>query len=171
MKTKDLVKASLIGVLTLVAGYIQVPLGPVPVTMQTLVVNVTAIILAPIPALVAMVLHLVLKLLISGAQYVFMPSFGFVVGFAIAALIGSLVYKKIGPGKKAMVLSIIITALVPYIVGLPYMAYILNGVKGAGMSPMAIMKAGFFIFIPGDILKIVLAYIISSRLVRAIGRS
>ncbi|HHX30124.1 MAG TPA: biotin transporter BioY, partial [Clostridiaceae bacterium] len=43
MKTGRLTRAALMAVLTLAAGFIRIPAGPVPVTLQTLFVFMTGL--------------------------------------------------------------------------------------------------------------------------------
>lgn len=46
------------------------------------------------------------------------------------------------------------------------MGYILVRVNGLAMSIFDIIKSGFLIFIPGDILKAILAYLIGKNLLK-----
>src|SRR5699024_5754786 len=121
---------------------------------------ISALVLSPIDALLAMIIHLVLKLLLNGVGIITMPSFGFLIGFAIASFLGSLFFSKSEKTKKDFIIAILITAITPYILGLPYMAHVLNNINGANMNTIQIMKAGFLIFIPGDLIKAFISYLI-----------
>lgn len=164
MNIKRIVKISMFAVITYIAGLFQLPLGPVPITMQTAIVNISAVVLSPVDALLAMVIHMVLKLLFNGVGIIAMPSFGFIIGFAIAGFLGSLFFSKSEKTNRDFIIAILITSITPYILGLPYMAYVLNNINGANMNLIQIMKAGFLIFIPGDLIKAFISYLIGIRI-------
>ncbi len=166
MNSKRLILVAMFAALTLVAGWIQIPLGAVPITMQTLLVVLTAMALKPGEAFLAMTVHLILKLITTGGTTVTTPSFGFVIGFIFAAWIGSIYFQRIGPGAGfgAVALGILITSVIPYVLGLPVMAFILQNVMGLDKSVSEVLQMGLIPFIPGDVLKMALAYLIGDRL-------
>ncbi|MDY6065427.1 MAG: biotin transporter BioY [Finegoldia sp.] len=166
MKTERLVNISLFAVITFISGFIRIDLGPVPITMQTLAVNFTALMLNPIDAAITMGLNLLLKLILNPGGGILSPSFGFLLGFILAASLGSLYLYKKGTGRKNIIIAIVIASLIPYFIGLPYMAYIIIGINGVEMSLMGIIETGFLIFIPGDLLKAGLAYVIGNKLLK-----
>lgn len=172
---REMALAAMFGALTYLGSLLIIPIGPVPISLQTLFVEVAAILLLPKTAGLAMVVHFLLKLIIQGGALFVSPSFGFVIGFILAAIAGSHYFNTLKGGrlsdKKSLIIAIIIAALLPYLVGLPYMAYILNGVNGLGKSFMDLMKAGFLLFIPGDIAKVILAYFLSLVLLPAVQKS
>lgn len=172
---REIALAAMFGALTYIGSLLVIPIGPVPITLQTLFVEVAAILLLPKTAGMAMVVHFILKLITEGGSILVSPSFGFIIGFIFAAYIGSYYFNTIKGGhlsnKAALVTGLLLAAILPYVIGLPYMAYILNGVNGLGMSFMDLMKAGFLLFIPGDIAKVILAYFLSLVLLPAIQKS
>lgn len=164
MDTKKLVKISLLAILTFFSGMIQIPIGPVPITMQTVFVNLSAIVLGPLDAAISMFVHLLLKIIVGGPGILAKPSSGFLIGFIIAAYIGSAYYRYGPRTNRTLIISLIITSLVPYIIGLPTMAIILKYVNGMDIDPAYIMKAGFLVFIPGDLLKLFISYLVAKRI-------
>lgn len=171
MNIKRIVKISMFAVITYIAGLFQLPLGPVPITMQTAIVNISALVLSPFDAFIAMILNLFLKLILNGLGVITMPSFGFLLGFAVGAFLGSLYFNKSEKNNKNFIIAIFITAITPYIIGLPYMAFVLNSINGANMTSLQVMKAGFLIFIPGDLLKCFIAYLIGKRIKPALNNN
>lgn len=163
---KSLTRSALFGLLTFFCGFIRIPIGPVPVTMQTLAVSCAAIFLDPMEATMAMLVHLLLKMLLTGGgALVLMPSFGFVLGFIFSAWAGSLLFRK-APGKnlsQRLLLSLLAAGFLPYLLGLPYMAYILNTVQGLHFGGIKILQAGFLAFLPGDLAKVAMAYLITRK--------
>ena len=164
LSTRDLTQISIFAALTFVSGFLSIPVGPVPITLQTLLVLLTGFFLRPKAAFFAQSLHLLLKLLLGGFQSLLSPSFGFVFGFiAAATLISYLVHKKEGSFLNYGIAAVAGT-FVMYAIGLPYMAAILNGVMGNQFGLAEIFQMGMILFIPGDIAKALLAIILADRL-------
>ena len=164
LSTRDLTQISIFAALTFVSGFLSIPIGPVPITLQTLLVLMTGFLLRPKAAFFAQLLHLLLKLLLGGFQSLLSLSFGFVFGFVAAAtLISYLVHKKEG-GFLNYGIAAVAGTIVMYAIGLPYMAAILNGVMGNQFGLAEIFQMGMIMFIPGDIAKALLAIILADRL-------
>ena len=164
LSTRDLTQISIFAALTFVSGFLSIPIGPVPITLQTLLVMLTGFFLRPKAAFFAQSVHLLLKLLLGGFQSLLSPSFGFVFGFVAAAtLISYLVHKKEGSFLNYGIAAVAGT-IVMYAIGLPYMAAILNGVMGNQFGLAEIFQMGMILFIPGDIAKALLAIILADRL-------
>lgn len=166
LSTKDITYISLLAVLAYISGLIKIPVGAVPITMQTLIVNITGLILSPLQAALAMIIHLFLKIFL--ADGLSSPSFGFVIGFIIAGYFSSLYFQNSKNSNTDMIISIIIAAITPYIIGLPYMAYVLNSIGAGDYSIAQIFQMGMLIFIPGDTLKAVISYFIGKKLLKNI---
>ena len=83
------------------------------------------------------------------------PTFGYILGFVIAAyLIGSLFEKGWGKNIKKSILAILIANFAMYVPGLLWLA------KFVGLSKVLVI--GLYPFIIGDILKIFLVMLILS---------
>ena len=71
-----------------------------------------------------------------------------------------------------MALGILAGLAVLYLIGTPYMGLILNLYLGKGMSMWQIVRAGCLLYLPGDVLKIVvctaLCLALRSRLPKAL---
>lgn len=68
LSTRDLTQISIFAALTFVSGFLSIPVGPVPITLQTLMVLLTGFFLRPKAAFFAQLLPLLLKLLLGGFQ-------------------------------------------------------------------------------------------------------
>ncbi|SFE16233.1 biotin transporter BioY [Trichococcus pasteurii] len=164
LSTRDLTQISIFAALTFVSYFISIPVGPVPITLQTLLVLLTGFFLRPRAAFFAQTLHLIMKVLLGGFQSFVSPSFGFVFGFiAAATLISYLVHKKDG-NEFSYGAAAIAGTIVMYAIGLPYLAMILNGFMGNSFGVKEIFEMGMLLFIPGDIAKGLLAVILADRL-------
>jgi len=166
-----MVLSALFGALTFLGYFISLPIGPVPITLQTLFVLLAGFLLERKAAALAMTVHLLLKLLTSGAAAFMSPAFGFAVTFIPAAFLISHWSQPVPTGAvKAAALAGIATLLI-YAIGIGYMTYILNVVLGKNLTLMQVLSIGMLSFIPGDILKAALAIALSMRLQRTLRRA
>jgi biotin transport system substrate-specific component len=96
MKTKRLAIMGLFVALMCISAWIRVPLPIIPLTFQTAVVALAAMLLMPWEAFIVMVVYVTLGLCGvpvfasgGGFQYITSPTFGYLIGFIVAALLGS----------------------------------------------------------------------------------
>lgn len=164
LTTRELTLCSLMAALTYISSFISLPLGPVPFTLQTLFVLLSGLILQKKAAVLAQSLHLLLILLFKGFQSFLSPSFGFVLGFIVGVYFMAWFLESKPFTLKTAIVAILIGSSIFYLFGLPYMILILRGYLNLTMSISLILKTGFLLFIPGDIIKAIFAFLISSRL-------
>lgn len=162
--TRTMTRAALFGVLTFVFGFIQIPVGPVPVTLQTLGVLMAGLLLKPLTACLAMLLHMLLKIVFGGASPFVSPSFGFVLAFVVAAPFLAYLIQKRNEKRVDMVLNLVIVTLFIYVIGLPYMVLVLRYYMNQKLSFWNILMTGMVMFLPGDFFKAVLAWFLAHRL-------
>ncbi|NJP39682.1 biotin transporter BioY [Oscillospiraceae bacterium HV4-5-C5C] len=176
-KIRRLILAALFAALTAIGAYIKIPLGPAPLTLQTLFTLLAGLILGPWGGALSQLLYMALGLIGlpvftsgGGLAAVLTPSFGFVIGFVLAPLVmGGL--NRLWPAGAApagqvsarrrtylrlLTLSLAGT-LVIYLLGVPYMYLILRQVNGVSLTFLQALKSGCLIFLPGDLLKCLLA--------------
>ena len=168
MKTKALIITVLFASLTFVSGLIVLPVGPIPITMQTFFVILAGFYLQPKDAFMSMVLHILLKVVVVGPQVLFMPSSGFLYGFVVSSFLGSLYIRNARKENEDLAFSrvavfLLLTSAIPYVTGIPFMAYILNVINGGQHTLFSLLKIGLFPFVVGDLLKIFLAYGVIKR--------
>ena len=95
------------------------------------------------------------------------PSFGFLLGLIpAAAVIGGLSRRSSSPVRLALACGAGLAVL--YAVGVPYMALILNGYLGKGISAPALLWSGMLIYLPGDAAKIAVTALLCPVLRRRI---
>lgn len=176
LKTKDMVLISIFAALTAVGAFIRIPLpfSPIPFTLQIFFCIFAGLILGSKKSMMSQGLYLLLGLIGlpifakgGGLQYIFEPSFGYVLGLIpCAGVIGLL---REGYAKKLEISKMIIISLIGlmilYVIGATYMYFILNFYLGKTFSVMAVLQAGVLPFIVLDIVKAVLAAVIAIRLI------
>ena len=170
LTTREVTLSSLMAALTLISGYISLPFGPVPFTLQTLFVLLTGLMLQKRAAFLAQSLHLFLILIFKGFQSFLSPSFGFVIGFIVGAYLMARFLENRPFSIKSATVALLIGSSIFYLLGLPYMAFILNGYLDLNLANSLILKTGFLLFIPGDIVKAIFAFLISARLQHVVKR-
>ncbi len=165
--TKGLVYAALFGALTAAGAFIVIPLPPVPITAQTFFLNVSAILLGGQLGAVSQFIYVMLGVVgipvfaggKAGLGVIFGPTGGYLQGFIIAAFIIGMVNRmKKSAGIFWNIFSMLIGMLIIYFLGSLQLSLV------AKMSFHKALTVGVLPFIPGDIIKILLAAIISSRL-------
>ncbi len=146
----------------------EIPLWPVPITGQTLAVIVVGAALGARRGAAALALYLIVGLagLPVFAEFtgtiaaVTKPSFGFVIGFVFAAFVAGWVAERRWDRRPFLAfLGFVAASIVPFLIGVPYMAFILNVVLGADMDFGQIMAAGVTPFIIGGVVKAAIAAI------------
>ena len=139
---------------------IPVPGSPVPITGQTFGVLLTAGALGFRRALASMGLYLLIGTLglpvfaggDSGTHVILGASGGYIVGFAVAAaVVGALAELGWDRNLLGAIGAMLIGSALIYAVGLPWLAFV------AHLDLPSTLDAGLWKFIPGDILKLLLA--------------
>ena len=93
-----------------------------------------------------------------------MPSFGFIIGFIIAAALVGYLSRKYKPVEfKNIFLIFLIGTLTISLFGLIYMAGYFYITARDTFNLFNIIKSGFLLFLPGDIFKVFLATLLAKR--------
>lgn len=165
--TQELVLAALFTavmcVLTILVRVLQ-PIMVIPFSLQPLVLMVAASVLKPRAAFLSMLAYVLMGLIgipvfssppYGGPAYIFVPAFGFLLAFPIAAWVESKLIKK--TSLVNFLLAGLAGIVVYYLIGLPYLYVILNFYLGKAVDVMQILKIGFLPFVLFDILKLLTA--------------
>ncbi len=162
--TRDIVLVLSFALLTGIAAKLKIEIGPVPITMQTFVVLLAGALLGSKKGALSQITYLLTGLSGlpwfargGGIGYVMSPTFGYVIGFVLAAFaVGWLCEKGWHGNLKKSVLAMLIGNVVLYLPGLFWLG------KFIGLEKA--LKLGIVPFIPGDVLKLILAGAILSFL-------
>lgn len=168
MKAKEITRIGIGLALLIAASQLSLPIGPVPITLQTLVVLILALSLPLKESLTIHSLYLLLGLVglpvfanfTGGWAAVLKPSFGFVISFLLVCLLVNFLKNRPWPLWAIALLA----SLTFYLVGIPYMAWILNGYLGKNLALGQILSLGMFPFLLGDALKAIVALVVAKRL-------
>jgi len=166
ISTKGLVYASLFGALTAAGAFMVIPMPLVPITAQTFFLNVAAILLGGPLGAISQFIYVMLGVVgipvfaggKAGLGIIFGPTGGYLLGFIIAAFVIGIVNRmKKSAGIFWHIFSMLTGMLIIYFLGSLQLSLV------AKMSFHKALAIGALPFIPGDIIKILLAAIISSR--------
>jgi biotin transport system substrate-specific component len=175
-RVRPLALCGLFAALITAGAYITVPIPYVPISLQTFFVLMAGLLLGEKLGAAAAAAYLALGLLGlpvftggGGIGYIVHPTFGYILGFVPAAYTAGLLSRKLARGGFWGVFSAcIVSSLVIYLVGVPFLYLIRNFYLGSSMPLATALKLGFFVTLPGDILKCLLAAGASIRVLRAV---
>jgi biotin transport system substrate-specific component len=170
-----MVLAALFAALLAIGSQISIPIGPVPITLQTLMVLLTAAILGSrwgaISVLVWIFLAAIGAPVLSGGTgglgVLFGSTGGYIFGFLIAVFVVGWAIERLGRNKQVawwqlLLVFLIGGELIIHAVGFPWFLLVSN----LPLS-MDIFNKVFVVFLPGDIIKAVLATILTLSLYRS----
>lgn len=171
LSTRNLIITALFTSLTAVGGFISIPLGPVPVTLQTLFVVLSGLILGSKLGSLSQITYVILGLIgvpifsggTGGLTSVVSPTFGFLIAFIIASYaIGKLTEKN--KSLSRIICSVILGSLIIYVIGVPYFYFIFTSFLGKDINFYAALKYACIPFLPGDIIKATISIILAKQL-------
>ena len=158
---------SLFAALTAVGAFISIPLYPVPLTLQTLFTLLAAMTLESVMGASSQLIYVLLGVIglpvfagfKAGIGILFGPTGGFLFGFIISAyVIGRIIETIKEKNIFYYLLAGLIGTIIIYIIGVTQLSLITGiGIKKA-------ITVGMLPFLPGDILKIIAASFIASKL-------
>jgi biotin transport system substrate-specific component len=170
MKTKMLILTALFAALTAVGAFIKIPFLYSAITLQFFFTALAGVLLGAKYGALSQLVYVALGLLGlpiftsgGGFGYFLYPTCGFLIGLIPAAW----VIGKLTAGSRSLwriLLASLAGLAVLYLVGLPYMAFILNVYMGKGLSTWAVFMAGMIPFLPGDMVKILVVGVLSPKL-------
>ena len=132
----------------------------VPFTLQTLVVLMSGLLLGPRYGPMSQMFYIAMGLIglpvfaggTGGIHYIFMPTFGFLVGFIAVSWVAGL----LGPRARTLPQYVAVSlaaAICLYLVALPLFYINMNYVAGTKMSFIRAVQIAFFPFAVPDMLK------------------
>ena len=175
-KTLSIKNIALIGVITAVTCILapmSVPIGLVPISLTNLVIYFGLYILGTSKGTISYLVYLLLGLVglpifsgfSAGPQKLFGPTGGYLIGFIPMAIIAGIFIEKSGRKIVLSMVGMILGTVVCYAFGTAWLAY------EAHMNFKAALWAGVIPFIPGDLIKMILAMIAGPVLKKALNKA
>jgi biotin transport system substrate-specific component len=166
LSTRGMIYASMFGALTAIGALISIPLQPVPVTLQTLFLYLAGSLLGGSLGALSQVLYVILGVIglpvFSGGKAglgVFLgPTGGYLIGFIAGAFVtGKIIEVRGKPGLVWIVLAMLAGTAAVYTLGV--LQLVLIGKLSVGKAA----TVGVLPFLPGDVLKIAAASVITMK--------
>lgn len=168
--------SSLFAALTAIGAFIKIPLPYVPITLQTFFVILAGSMLGAKFGAISQIIYLTVGLLGipifsqgGGPGYIFQPTFGYLLGYPIGAfVIGYLVWSERShpPTFIRLCLINLLGVIIIFMLGVTGLYLNLKLVIGKPISLPTAIWSGFIVFIPGDIIKILLSSLLTLKLYR-----
>ena len=164
---KGMIYASMFGAATAVGAYIIIPFPLVPITLQTLFVNLSGALLGGLLGALSQVVYVLLGIIglpvfaggKAGMGILIGPTGGYLMGFIAAAyVIGKLIEVKEKPGLIWIIFSMVAGLIVIYTLGVIQLSLI------AKLSFKKAVSVGVLPFLMGDALKIIAAALITLKI-------
>ncbi len=160
-RTERIVLIALFSTLTWIGAYLRIEfIPPIPFTLQTLMVVMAGLILGPRDAFLSQGVYLLLGLSGvpvftqgGGPGYILRPTFGFLLGFVLAAAAVGWLGRLMGKPSFGKCLGIALAGMgIIYLVAIPYI-YLLNQLVLKTPVSFTQLTVGMVPFMLGDLLK------------------
>ena len=92
------------------------------------------------------------------------PSFGFILSFIPAVWMSKICSLNFKSANKKYIVAVFVGQFIIYLIGISYMSFILIFYMSNDINFWRILTIGMLLFIPGDIIKSIVAISISKRL-------
>lgn len=133
MNVKDLVKISISTSLISVVAPLSIPIGPIPITLQTLIISIIGILIGGKKGFIATTMYIgigaigipVFAQYKSGLSVLISPTGGFIISFPIMVFIIGIVFEKY-KNKIILYIGVILANIINYVTGLCWFLYITN---------------------------------------------
>ncbi|MEQ6356022.1 biotin transporter BioY [Lysinibacillus sp. M3] len=170
--TLSLVMIAMFAALTAIGAFIKIPLPVVPFTLQIVFVFLAGSLLGSRNGLQSQLVYIGVGLVGlpvftqgGGITYVLQPTFGFLIGFALAALvIGFMIERVDTPTKKHFIGANIVGLIIIYGVAVPYLYVALNFWLHVKTSWSHIFVVGFLNSIVADFCLAIASAFLAERL-------
>ncbi len=170
----QMIYAALFAALTAIGAWIKLPLGAVPYSMQVFFVLFAGVMIGSKLGLMSQLVYILLGLAgiqvftkPSGLQYIFEPTFGFLIGFALGAFVVGLIVEKM---KKNHIVTYLVASLVGIVViyacGVPFLYMIQSLYLGKDFSFALAIKYGFLPFILKDVITCVVISVVAPPIIK-----
>lgn len=172
-RTYKMILVALFAALIAVGAFIRIPVPLVPFTMQTFFIVLSGMLLGKKLGAASALVYLAVGLIGipvftqgGGIGYVLKPSFGYLIGFVAGAFVtGAVAHRVVKPSFWRLMLAALAGLLVVYVLGTAYFYFLSNYYLGKQVSLWTAVLYCFLVFVPGDLLKSVVAALIAGRMI------
>jgi biotin transport system substrate-specific component len=178
-KTRDMILVAIFAALTAIGGFIQIPTPIVPFTLQYLFCAFSGVFLGAKLGLYSQLLYIGIGLSGipiftkgGGISYLFQPTFGYLIGFALCAyIIGYFTQNIQKVNFKDVFLPVIVGLAVVYLIGVPYIYLMIRYYLAKPFTFAMAIKVGFLPFILQDIVKSLFIAFAATKVIPSLRRA
>lgn len=170
-KTRELVFMAFFSALIAIGAFIKIPVPVCPFTLQLLFTTMAGLLLGSRLGSAAVWVYIALGLLGlpvftngGGPGYIFQPTFGYLIGFALGAKITGSISAGTVSMKKLLLANFAGLAIV-YLCGMAYYYIIGNFVIGQPIALWPLFLYCFLLAVPGDIVLCIIAALLGKKLI------
>ncbi len=175
IKTKALILCALFVALISIGAFIKLPIPPIPVTLQMLFVLLAGQLLKPAYTAIALLGYILLGLIGlpvfsggGGGSYILHPTFGYIIGFLVGAVLISVLTKKKNLSYFKLLFANFAGLAVIYIFGITYFYLVNTLYLSNNVDSIYMLVSCFLVFIPSDIAFCFLSAELAKRLKKII---
>lgn len=172
-KIRNLILCAMFVALIAAGAFIRIPVPVVPFTLQLLFTMMAGLLLGGKLGAVSVCIYIAMGLLGlpvfaegGGFAYVLKPSFGYIIGFAVASYVTGVIANKVpNPGYKRLLAANFIGLGIVYLFGMVYYYLMSNFYLGDPIGLWPLFLYCFILAVPGDIVLCVLGAFLGKRLI------
>lgn len=172
-KTQDLIMCSLFVALIVVGAFIKIPVPVVPFTLQLLFTMTAGLLLGGKLGALSVCVYIFMGLLGlpvfaegGGLAYILKPSFGYIIGFAVASYVTGIIANKVSnPSYKHLFAANFIGLGIVYLFGMVYYYLMSDFYLGNPIGLWPLFLYCFILAVPGDIVLCVLGAFLGKRMI------
>jgi biotin transport system substrate-specific component len=166
MKTKEMVTIALMTAVMCILGPLSINIGVIPISFTNLAIYITLYILGWKRGTVSYLLYMLIGIVgapvfsgfTGGIAKLVGPTGGYIVGFIFLALISGVFIEKFENNKVLCIVGMILGTAVCYIFGTVWF------IVSSKTPLMASLSMCVFPFLPGDLIKIIIACVLGSKI-------
>lgn len=166
MSVRRIAMIGVVTAVTCVLAPLSLPIGPVPISLTNLVIYFSLYLLGTVDGTLSYLIYLLIGLVglpvfsggTGGPGKLFGPTGGYLIGFIPMAVIAGIMIERFRSKWYLCLAGMVVGTAVCYAFGTVWLAY------EAQMKPMEALWAGVIPFIPGDLIKMVLALIFGPQI-------
>lgn len=171
--TRELTRISLFTALIAVGAFIKIPIPVVPFTLQFLFTTLAGLMLGGRLGAMSVGAYIALGLIGlpvftqgGGIGYVFIPTFGYLLGFCVASYVtGTMANKDRNPSYKRLLAANFLGLVIVYLFGMVYYFLISHFYLHDPIGIWSLFLYCFVLAVPGDIVLCLLSAIVAKRLI------
>lgn len=172
-KTNNLILCALFAALIAIGAFIRIPIPVVPFTLQFLFTMLAGLLLGAKLGCTSVVVYILMGLMGlpiftegGGFAYILKPTFGYIIGFAVAAYVtGAIANKVKNPSNKRLLAATFTGLFIVYLFGMVYYYFISAFYLKAPIGLWPLFLYCFILAVPGDIALCFLGFVLAKRLI------